>query len=463
MPAYDRYWRFGVAAMVLLACLGAGLFAWYLLTGGSLEQLLGPGITPSNTCGAVWGVLVLGTVVSHLAAARNRERARHAALRGDLAAMSPSRIELREEHATVAELRTARGVVSADDAGMHYWRHGRGDRTVTVPWGEARLLEVWLTGDTGRQGRRGFTLYGQGNRIEWWLPRDRQMRLQKQSDAEAVLLAAIHTRTGLVPRTLAPALRAPDARPAEREGPKPLGTILAVVFALVPFVAAAATLEMPLTTEPALNAYVAITFGVLGLLVVIASVQTLSELFNRTPLPDPGMILSPGMPPPDMTGGTGAYELRWRKRSLTWLGEASLGALFAGNAIPLVGILSGAEAFVAGDLTVILNFAVGGVALLGLALLLDSACGVHHTVRANATGLTARRQTLRWADVEEVVARVPGRTVADFKVVGDAGDVTIEWPARVCATRHAGVQAISPSELAALVVVRSGKALRVEE
>ncbi len=462
MPAYDRYWRLGVAALLLLALLAAGLFAWYLVTGGSLERLLGSGITYTNTCQAIWIVLVLLTVVSHLAAARKRERARHAALRGDLSAMPPSRIALPDEQPTVAELRTPRSVVSADDAGLHFHRIGTRRHDVSVPWGEARLLEVWRTG-TGRQGRRGFTLYGERARIEWSLPRDPQMRLQKQSDAEAVLLAAIHTRTGLIPRTLAPALRAPDTLPSEHTGPKLVGTIVVIVLALAPFALAAAALLLPLTTVLWLNAYVALTFVVVGLLMATATVQTLGELFRRTPLPDPGTILPPGMPPPDMMSGTGAYELRWRKRSLTWLGEASLGALFAGNAIPLIGILSGAEAAVAGDLMVILNLAVGGVAVLGLALLLDSAIGVHHTVRANAMGLTAGRQTLRWSDVEEVVAHAPRRAVEEFKVVGGEGDVTIEWPAKVRAKPRPGAQPITPGELAALVVARSGKALRVEE
>lgn len=63
----------------------------------------------------------------------------------------------------------------------------------------------------------------------------------------------------------------------------------------------------------------------------------------------------------------------------------------------------------------------------------------------------------------DVVACVPGRTATGFKVVGDAGEVTIEWSAKVHGAPRRGAQAVTPSELAALVVARSGKALRVED
>lgn len=463
MPTYDRYWRLGVAALLLLAAGGAGIIVWYVLTGQPLERLFGPGITYSNTCQVVWAVMVLCVVVPHLMDARKRDRARVAALRGNLDAMPPSRIVTGDTAtaATTAELLTARGVVSADEVGLHFRRAYRRRRTTSVPWGEARLLEVWLSG-SGRQRVRGFTLYGERTKIEWSLPRGRQARTQKQSDIEAALLAAIHAHAGLSPRTFAPALqRRPAARPAGRAGPKPLGTILTVVIMLLPFAVAAAALLLPLTTEPGLNAYVACSFGVLGLVVVVVAVQAQAELFHRAPLPDPAMILPLGVLPPN-TSGTGTYILRWRARPLTRLGEAALGLLFAGNIVPLIGILFGAETAAASAWTDILNFTVGGAVLLGVLMLWDAAFSGRHTITADATGLRAGRQTLRWADIEDVVARVPGNTVAGFKVVGADGDVTIEWPTRVHTTPRRGAQTVTPSELAALVVARSGTALRVE-
>lgn len=460
MPVYDRYWHLGVAALALLGCLGAGLGAWYLATGGSLEQLLGPGITYSNTCQTIWIVLVLWMVISQLAAARRRDLARHAALGGDLSAMPLSRIVPGDATAALSpELLTARGIVSADDAGLHFHRIGTRKRDKSVPWGEARLLEVWLSG-SGRQRARGFTLYGERTEIEWSLPRGRQARTQKQSDIEAALLAAIHAHTGLSPRTLAPALRAPDSRPAERAGPKPRGIVLLIVVMLLPFVAAAATLLLPLTTVPALNAYTALTFGMLGLLLVIASVQALGELFHRTPIPDPGAILPPEMPTLD-TPGAGVYALRWRVPARTRLAEAALGTLFAGNVVPLLAVMVGAGP--ADGVSPILNFALGGMVLLGALLLAGAARSGRHTIIAEATGLRSGRQTLRWDEVDEVVARVPSRTAVGFKVVGDEGEVTIEWPAKVHTAPRSGAQAITPGELAALVVARSGKALRVED
>lgn len=462
MPVYDRYWRLGVAALVALACLGAGLDAWYLATGGTLEQLLGPSITFSNTCNAVWIVVILcWMVISQLAAARKRERARYAALRGNLDAMPPSRIVPRQVNVVTAELHTARGVVNADDAGLHFHRIGTRKHDKSVPWSEARLLEVWRT-SVGQWPVRGFTLYGERAKIEWSLPRIARQRLREQTDAEVALLAAIHSRTGLDPRTLAPALRVPDTRPAERAGPKLPGTILSVVIALLPFAAAAATLLLPLTTKPALNAYIALSFAALGLLIAVAAVQALAELFQHSPIAEPGAILPPGVPPPDMSG-TGVYALRWRERARTRLGEVALGLLLVGNVVSLVYlVVLGAETPGADDVKRVLFFALVSVVLLGALLLLVAPFTGSGRITADATGLTAGKQTLRWAAVEEVVARVPNRGAAGFKVVGGEGEVTIEWPAKVHARPQPGAQAVTPGELAALVVARSGKALRVE-
>lgn len=460
MPVYDRYWRLGAALLLLLPAVGAGIVVWYILTGQPLERLFGPGISYSNTCQAVGVVLMLSTAISHILAARKRDRSRRAALRGNLDAMPLSRIAPEQVDVVTAELHTTRGVVSADAAGLHFHRIGTRRHDVSVLWGEARLLEVWHS-SVGQQQVRGFSLYGQRAKIEWRLPRSPHARLQKQTDAEAALLAAIHTHTGLAPRTLAPALRAPDVYPVARAGPKPRGIILLIVVVLLPFAAAAATMMLPLTIEPELNAYVALTFGVLGLLLVVASALALSELVTRAPLPDPGAILPPGAPPPD-TSGTGIYALRWRERFVTRLGQAALGLLFAGNIVVLLHIMFGAEVAGADAMKFALNFALGAVAVLGVLLLLAAPFTGRSLITADATGLHSGRQTLRWAEVEEVVVRVPSRTVASFKVVGDAGEVTIDWPAKVHATPQRGTQVVTPSELAALVVGRSGKALRVE-
>ena len=463
MPVYDRYWRLGAALLLFLPAGGAGIVVWYTLTGQPLERLFGSSITYSNTCQAVGAVLMLITAISQTMAARKRDRARHAALRGDLDAMPLSRVvpgaTATAMNATTVEMLTARGTLSADGVGLHVrGAYGR-QRTASVPWGEARLLEVWLSG-TGQQRARGFTLYGERAKVEWSLPRGRHERTQKQSDIEAALLAAIHAHTGLAPRTLATSLRIPDPQPVARTPLKPLGVGLVVVCALLPFVAAVASMRLPLTTEPALNAYAAASLALIGLGLVVAAVLMLKEGFDRVPLPDAAAILPPGMPPP-YTTGAGVYTLRWRVPGRIRLGEAALGMLLSGNVVPLIAVMVGSGP--ANEVSLILNFALGGEVLLGVLLLADAVRSGRHTITAEATGLRAGRRTLLWSDVEEVVARVPGRTVADFKVVGGDGDVTIDWPAKVRVTPIPGAQAVTPSELAALVVARSGKALRVED
>jgi hypothetical protein len=91
-------------------------------------------------------------------------------------------------------------------------------------------------------------------------------------------------------------------------------------------------------------------------------------------------------------------------------------------------------------------------------------------IRADTAGLHSRptrrnSSFLPWASIEEIAARMRHGTVNDYVVRGDAGRVVINWSARrslvVDETPSDGALPISPDELAALVVKRSGKPLRV--
>lgn len=466
MPTLDRRWRLGAFLLALGIAVGVALEAWNVWSTMGIYGDYGPGVIPRlgiDPFGTASLIFMGWWLITALVHARRREQLRARALAGDLDAMPPARIVPGDTATTTVDLLTARGKVSADDEGLHFRRTYKRERVVSVPWGEARLLEVWLSG-SGRQSVRGFSFYGDQARLEWTLPRGQNKRTQKQSDAEAALLATIHAHTGLVPHTFAPTLQRPDAHRAERAGPKPFGTIVSIVVALLHFAVAAAVLLLPLATERAMNVYVALTFSVLGLLIMIAVVRTLAEHFRRTPQPDPGAILPPGVPPPD-TSGTGIYALRWRERSRELLGGGALGLLFFGNVVPLIALVTGAETEAAsGWIGILLFTTIAGIALLGALLLLAVALsGRRNSITADATGLRSGKWALRWGNVEEVVARVPDGSVAGFKVVGDEGEVAIEWPANPHAIPRPGAQALTAAEFAALVVARSGRALRVEE
>lgn len=367
--------------------------------------------------------------------------------------------------------------IIADDQGVTWRRPAKAD--LLIPWDQARLLEVWA-GDlhTGHQHWHGYTLYGPGVRVEWQeypasyiqaapdgIARDELIQRQR------ALLALIHARTSLTPRTFDDAFQVKDASIPPRRFSLS-GTAFALAIAAALLFAAVAALALPLTRYPLLNLYVAITIGPIGLTILVIFFQTLVSSpdtpASRTP---PAPPLPPA--PPIALGDPGpavalSHTLTLRSRLL---------GLF-GGLLAAVDLVAAARGFIGdaspGHPSI---FSTAGLRLLAAVIVALPAFFVlmlawadvfkrATTLQASATGLSERagnKETMiTWHETEAVTARVKHGTYTSFAVTTRDSDTSIGWPARAThARRDAPGLTISGAELAALVVARSGRALTI--
>jgi len=376
--------------------------------------------------------------------------------------------------------------LSASDEGITQRRDGKPD--VLIRWPDARLLEVWSSTLSGRnhQHWRGYTLYSREARIEWeeypesstWAIPDGVLR-DEMAQRQRALLALIQARSGLTPRTFNPNLQqasspnpavAPLTAATRRFSVAGVSVLLAIAAVLV--VISSAGLLLPLTGIFALDFCVALIFCLSGGGVLIYTLRLLLRPTRPEPLMDYRL---PPVPPIILEREAVSLAQPW-----------PLSARVQGLAIAMVGGIVCAAGVVGvvraigsgfGDSSSVLT--VGAfhyvlaclVALLGLLLLFVAGNDVVQRatyVEATPDGLNQRMgkrgETLAWAEVESVVARMSGGRVTGFQAHHEGTGTAIEWSptARISARIvGAGGISITGEELAALVIARSGRTLIV--
>lgn len=311
MHSKDRRWPITIWLLVFEVSLVPTFFiVGYIFPGETPQQMLsGVDWASSDTCGNVFFVLsvagLLLTLTRFGVQARRRERIRRQALAGDEDAMpvasstndlfpEASAETLQNEPLT---LRWANGyVVTATQEGLRWQRPRK--RAVLLPWGEARLLELWESQGPPKDDifEYGYCLYASRNKyVEWTDTPESQFAGERLSWDQKValheeLLAVVAAHTNLP-------LRVVPKRQSEQDQPEQMsvrqkislaGLGLALFFAAFPLGAGILALVAPLTHSFALNLYTAIVYGGVGLVLLGVIVKGLFDLNHpRTPNPIP--------------------------------------------------------------------------------------------------------------------------------------------------------------------------------
>lgn len=495
MPSIERRWRLLLLAAALIALiLPLGLFGPWLL-------FFVQGAPQSSPLSSL-DLSTFFTLISLLGGAiwlwrlgwrgRAHEQARQRALAGDTLAIPPADIPLdtdEEAPAThlplvvswhLAHTSSVAYTITADDQGVTWRRPGKPD--LLMPWDQARLLEVW-NGGTGSGGRyfwRGYTLYSPTARVEWQeypasytqavpdgIARDELAQRQR------ALLALIHARTGLTPRTFDAAFQLKDPSIPPRRFSLS-GTAFALAIAAAFLFAAVAALVLPLTHYPLLNLYVAVTIAPIGLTILFSFFQTLVSSPDTPTSRAPR--LAPSLPPtPPIALGdpehavalSHALSLRSRLSALfgVLLGAADLVAAALGgiveNASP-----SHASVFSIAGLRLFVAAVVSLPAIIVLMLAWGDVFKRATILQADATGLSERTGNkatmITWHEIAAVTARVKHGAYTTFAVTTHDSDTSIGWPAGAShARRNPSGLTITGAELAALVVAHSGRTLTI--
>jgi hypothetical protein len=344
---------------------------------------------------------------------------------------------------------------------------GQGPR---LRWGEIRLLEVSRMSARGNE--RIFTVYGNGRSISWHdfekPPRKRfrpDIPREEFTCRQRALLALIATRTGLQPRTFSTALMRDDEL-AKRRSPNSRASVYVVGYgvATLLFLLAMAILALPLTHNLLLNGYAAATTAVSGL--------GLAAMVRRTLGPRRAGPAQPSLPyalPVAPTAGLESFDLMSRRGLGSRLKEFAIGfaltldivPAFAAQAnLPDSPLLAFATRAVA-DLIFLVS--IIGMGAIAIALGRSS---THIIVEAGGLGERAGRKAtqLAWDAIVLVSAELERDTPKSFLALGRDGEI-ITWPVHgaIWESKSPLQSHISPEELAALVVARSGVQLTTKE
>ncbi len=375
--------------------------------------------------------------------------------------------------------------VTANDEGVAYRTEFGGNRF--LPWSDMRLLEVSSTGHAQLAVRR-FRLYGSRVRVAWSDGRSSVTHFEPDGiSAEEMarrqrgLLDLIAARTGLLPRTFSRTLRAAEPGAAHTSGatsPDALATVAVFVVTIaVCLGCAAAVLLLPLTTSALFNDAIAAPLALMALLLAVSGMTLAIQRLVRPRAPT--SLPLPTVAPPPLDAPSTRYILALRIPWLRRLSVALVGAILAVEIVPALLVILTLPAHhvpstlpqVQGELSFPLAFLLALFGLFGVAFAYGAIFRTTAVIRADAAGLSARTtrrtaQVLPWDGVEDITARMRRGHVVAYTAKGDAGRITIGWWARrslvVQRTPSDGALPITPDELAALVVKRSGLPLRLE-
>lgn len=363
----------------------------------------------------------------------------------------------------------------ATHSGLVWQRTGRAD--VEIPWYDARLLEIWQERHRrGAEPLQGYTLYGRLTRIEWrnlpaaWIAPE-GMTYSELAHRQRQLLDLIAAKTGLMPRTFADDLKMPDpgAR-ASRSGIilafALLGAICLLVFAALLGLAVASVM-LPITPLAVVNAITATCLAgaaiFLAGLVLAAIVKVRRVRATVTTYPLPTL-------PDEIAAKTSVAGLGYKSRLWARVENVVCGLLLAWQIVPLciafVGFLTYPASSPQSRVQVLVLTGFLFCIAIGVGLLWSGLRGRSTYVWADGEGLHERdgrrARFLPWEAVQSVQVETIAGKAASFEVRGAAR--VISWPAsdvRIRPPRDRGALALTPDELAALVVARSGRSLTV--
>jgi hypothetical protein len=359
--------------------------------------------------------------------------------------------------------------VRADVTGIRQLRRdGEGS---LLRWEDARLLEL-STDSAGAAKYDHYTLYFADATVRWrdyrlpaGTPTKTNVSLAESDRQLHQLLALVAARTGLQPRTLVRQLqRTPD--PSPHTGNR-VGTIVGFAFVLtvglVLLAAGVAAIALPLTPNLVLNLYSFATLALSGS--AVAAFVLRHWGFAPAPPVHRERNYAPPAPPPTLPGAS--YGFMSGIRPSNRLRLILVGLALAANLVPAV-----VSVFIPPVLhlllhlvaTVLLLVGIIGLFILGVALLLrptrvwiDDA-GLHER-----TG--RKRRELPWTAIEEVNLHLVDDQSESVEVRGESDQMAIVWLARdiTWMPAHETMHPVSPEELAALVVARSGVSLTIKE
>ncbi len=375
----------------------------------------------------------------------------------------------------------------ADEVGLTWLRPRR--RAVVIPWAAARLLEVSMA-NGGADDWRVIQLYGIVDarpRMITWLhasaptkPPPKQpadyapvaMTLAELAQHQGALLALIRRRTGLTPHTFDDALTNSDAIQAWFQAMLTAANVFwFAVLGIAPLIAAPLILVLPLTRYPLANVYAALTVSGVGIGFLTLFVGARIKRIGRRRSATHAATLAPYALPTASPNVENLYTLSalapTRGRILS--GLFGLGCLLDGGVGGLSWSAPG-RTFPTG------TFGHSLLELSGSALLLVGAFGVFiisvDTLRPIITVYSARHEdfvlrrgarlvkVIRWSDIVSLAALQQKGRVIGFEVITDSGD-SIDWPRNGnyrynTAPVGGGFLRVTPDELAALVVARTG-------
>ncbi|HEU5437657.1 MAG TPA: hypothetical protein VFU88_00095, partial [Ktedonobacterales bacterium] len=344
-------------------------------------------------------------------------------------------------------------------------------------WHDALLLEVWMQRRSRSADRVcGYSLFGRAATIEWSLlapdsiaPEDIWYAELEQRQRE--LLDVIATRTRLALRTFAADLQEPEAaRPPTRFSQiltfVMFGALCLLIFGGLLGLAAAA-LILPISNFTQLNALtagalaLASAYFVVFLVVVIAKLRRQRTFDANYPLPS----LSEEAETIEEEAG-----LRYRARPMVRAQFIFCGLLLAWQIIPVcLAIFRPLTAPTSSQRHDLQTWVLGGLTFCtfcGLACIWAALRDHRTDIWADGEGLHERDgrrarflplETVQMVQVETIAGKVDA-----FRVTGAAS--VIWWPAddvRIMPPRDHDARALTPDELAAVVVTRSGRSLTV--
>jgi hypothetical protein len=363
----------------------------------------------------------------------------------------------------------------ATHSGLVWQRTGRAD--VEMPWYDARLVEVWHE----RQGRhaeplQGYTLYSRLARIEWralpaeWIAPE-GVTYSELAHRQRQLLDVIAAKTGLMPRTFADDLKRPEpgAR-ASRSGVilafALLGAICVLVFAAL-LGLAVASLLLPITPLPVVNAITAASLaGVAVFLTGLLVVAIVTVRRERTAI---AAFSLPGLPD-EIAATTSAAGLGYKSGMWAHAENIVCGLLLAWQIVPMcMAFVSFTTYPASSPQSRVQALVLSGFLLcvvVGAGLLWSGLRNRSTYVWADVEGLHKRDgrhvHFLPWEAVQSVQVEMIAGKAASFEVRGATR--AIGWPAsdaRILPPRDDDARALTPDELAAVVVERSGRTLTV--
>lgn len=359
--------------------------------------------------------------------------------------------------------------VMADEHGIRQL-HLKGPGSL-LRWSDIHWIEVF---QFSTDAQRVFSAFGTKASIYWEdftrvRRRGRRVRIDfKELELrQRAVLALVAARTGRQPRSFSLALMRDEDIP---EVPRRKCRLLAYSFgysvAAVLLALPVAVLSLPLTHFALLNYYAAVTCAAAGMGIGVIVRRALNP--RTRPIGDEVQFTLPVESPLNSDPVTVSY----RRALASRLHDAAIGVPLVLDLVPaFAGIASATHSYIsplAAFATRVVASLVFFVAMVGVAAIIIALQSGRATLTLDTNGLSERagRKMLRfsWHEIVAVNVALERGQPESYFALSRSGE-TINLPARNAVWRapELGQQTLSPNELAALVVARSGATLLVKD